>query len=575
VARKAAGDLTFTEIRIADLGVIDSALLELGPGLSVITGETGAGKTMLLTGLGLILGEKADPKTVRTGAERAFVEGRLELADAALIERVRDAGGEMDDDELLVSRTVVAGGRSRAFLGGRSVPQAVLGEIAQEIVTVHGQSDQVRLRTAQRQRQALDEFAGAAFAETSAQYRAAWQDFGEVERELSELKERRDQRIAEAEVLRVALGEVGDADIRSGEENELKQLIARLTHGEDLLEAARGAHDYLLGSAQGPEETVIAHLVEEVRKLLADGARHDAALDDLEQRAAEIGYLVADLAADLASYSADIDTDPAQLATAHERLALITGLLRKHAAKDTAELLRWAEKSQKRFLELDRDDARVTELAQRREELDGQLDELAAQLTQLRRSAAAELEKLVTNELRSLAMGQARFQIELDTTERGPNGVDSVSFLLSAHRGAPARPLGEGASGGELSRVMLALEVALATNRSSKQHTFVFDEVDAGVGGAAAIEVGQRLAKLARNSQVLVVTHLAQVAAFANNHLVVTKQDSGSAATATTVVQVREEARVTELARMLSGRADSDTARQHAAELLALGAQPS
>ena len=564
--------MSFTEIRIADLGVIDHAVLELGPGLSVITGETGAGKTMLLTGLGLILGEKADPQTVRSGAERAFVEGRLNLDDAALLARVEDVGGELDEDELLISRSVVAGGRSRAFLGGRSVPQAVLGEIAQELVTVHGQSDQIRLRTAARQRTALDNFGGPELQETLGQYRAAWQEFGAVASQLTELKEQRAQRSAEAEMLRVSLAEIADAELTAGEEEELKQKIERLTHSEDLLHAAQGARDQLLGAGEGLDASGVAAQVEEARRLLADVMQHDAQLEDYAKRAAEIGYLVADLGADLASYGADVDTDPAQLTQAHERLALITGLLRKHAAANTSELLAWSQTAQERFLELDSDDTRVEELAARRTELDAELDAMAKKLTKLRASAASELEKLVSTELHSLAMPEANFMINIEPAERSAHGGDDINFLLAAHRGAPARPLGQGASGGELSRVMLALEVALATRRLNNQHTFVFDEVDAGVGGQAAVEVGRRLAKLARNSQVLVVTHLAQVAAFADHHLVVTKQTGAASNTATTVDRVTDGERVTELARMLSGQSDSTTAQQHAAELLALAA---
>lgn len=582
--------MSFTEIRIADLGVIDRAVLELGPGLSVITGETGAGKTMLLTGLGLILGEKADPKEVRAGAQRAYVEGRLALQDALIRNRVEDVGGELDDDELLISRSVVAGGRSRAFLGGRSVPQAVLGEIAQELVTVHGQSDQIRLRTAARQRTALDDFGGQTLAAALRDYRAAWSEFGAVGTELAELKDQRTQRLTEAQMLRTALGEIAEAEISAGEEETLKQRIERLTHSEDLLHAAQRAHQLLsdtssgvasssIGSTSIGESGVassaspgIALSVEDVRKTLADAAEHDPQLGEYAKRAAEIGYLVADLAADLASYSADIDTDPGELTAAHERLALITGLLRQHAAESSEELLAWAENAQKRFLELDGDDARLEELAARLKELDAQLEASATELTRLRTTAAKELQQLVTTELHSLAMPDAQFTVELTPVERGPHGADEISFLLAAHRGAPLRPLGQGASGGELSRVMLALEVALATRRLDRQHTFVFDEVDAGVGGQAAVEVGRRLAKLARNSQVLVVTHLPQVAAFADHHLVVTKETAAGASTATTVQRVTDEERVTELARMLSGQADSGTARQHAAELLALAA---
>src|SRR5690625_3176911 len=438
--------MRFTESRITDLGVIDRAVLELGSGLSVNTGETGAGKTMLLTGLGLILGEKADPKEVRTGAERAYVEGRLALEDALIRNRVEDAGGELDDDELLISRSVVAGGRSRAFLGGRSVPQAVLGEIAQELVTVHGQSDQIRLRTAARQRTALDNFGGPELQETLSQYRAAWQEFGAVESQLTQLKEQRAQRSAEAEMLRVSLAEIADVELTAGEEEELKQKIERLTHSEDLLHAAQGARDQLLGAGEGLDASGVAARVEEARRYLADVMQHDGQLEDYAKRAAEIGYLVADLGADLASYGANVDTDPAQLTRAHERLALITGLLRKHAAANTSELIAWSQTAQHRLLELDSDDTRVEELATRREELDAVLDAVAQKLTKLRSTAASELEKLVTTELHSLAMPEANFKINIELAERNAHGGDDINFILAAHRGAPAQPLGHCAS---------------------------------------------------------------------------------------------------------------------------------
>lgn len=564
--------MSFDEIRIADLGVISSAVLELGPGLSVITGETGAGKTMLLIGLGLILGEKADPKTVRTGSQRAFVEARLELTDPQIVARVADAGGEMDDAELLISRTVVAQGRSRAFLGGRSVPQAVLAEIAEELVTVHGQSDQVRLRTSNRQRIALDEFAGAALHSQLRKYRESWNEYGRVEEELEKLREQRDLRVAEARLLHTALTEFSEAEITAGEEDALKQQIERLTHGEDLLAAAREAHDDLVGVDGVDDEAGATYRVERARSRLSAGAAHDQELEGFAKRAAEIGYLLADLGADLASYSSNIETDSGKLTAAHERLALITSLLRKQAVADSRELLAWAEKAQARFLELDGDDERLEQLVEIRAELEERVVLGASELTRMRRGAAEKLEELITAELQLLAMPEARVTIDIAEAERGPFGADAVNFLLTPHRGAPPRPLGQGASGGELSRVMLALEVALASKKTGHQHTFVFDEVDAGVGGQAAVEVGKRLAKLARTAQVLVVTHLPQVAAFADQHLVVTKSTVNQDAGATSVSRVVEEDRVTELARMMSGLSDSATAQQHAAELLALAA---
>jgi DNA repair protein RecN (Recombination protein N) len=569
------------EIRIENLGVIGRAHVALGRGLTVLTGETGAGKTMVLTGLSLLLGGKADPAVVRTGQRSASVEGRIvEPEGSAVLRRAEDAGAEADDDgTLVVLRTVGAAtpeapGRSRAFLGGRSVPQGVLADLADALVTVHGQADQARLRSPSRQRAALDAFAGPEHAETLELYREAWNARQSVVTELAELVERSQDRAREAELLRLGLSEIERIDPQPGEDVDLAAEVERLSHAEDLRAAASGAHTALVGDDATAEGSA-SDVVDQARRLLEHVGEHDAALAALATRVAEAGYLLADAAADLSSYVQDLQADPARLDAAQRRRAELGTLTRSYGA-DVAEVLGWADASGRRLLELEGGDDRVAELEAERDALGARLTELGERITRARTEAAGVLADAVSTELAGLAMAGARLLVEVTAaSEPGPHGLDAIEMLLVPHAGAPARPLGKGASGGELSRVMLAIEVALATSPGSGAHrpgTFVFDEVDAGVGGKAAVEVGRRLAALARDSQVLVVTHLAQVAAFADQHLVVTKSHANGVdvVTESDVRSVTGTDRVRELARMLSGQEDSEVARSHAAELLGL-----
>jgi DNA repair protein RecN (Recombination protein N) len=568
----------FEEITISDLGVITSAQVRLHPGLTVLSGETGAGKTMGLTGLDLLLGGKADPATVRTGAGSAVVEGRVVVpAGSPVLARAEEAGAALDDDGgLLLVRTVGAAtdgavGRSRAHLGGRSVPAAVLGELAESLVTVHGQQDQARLRSPAHQREALDAFAGAAHGEALAAYRTAWARRGAVQAQIDDLTARRQELAREAELLRLGLAEVERVAPQPGEDVALAEEVERLAHAEDLRAAAAGAHGALAGDEDGAGiEGSAAGVVDHARRLLDSGGAHDARLAALHERVREAGYLLADVATELASYLQDLQADPLRLEAAQARRAELATLTRSYG-EDVEAVLRWADEGSRRLLEIDGGDERVVALTEQRDALDAEIADLARTIGGARREAAARLAETVSAELAGLAMAGASLEVRVDDApEPGPHGGDLVEMLLVAHRGAPARPLGKGASGGELSRVMLALEVALATSPDAGEHrpgTFVFDEVDAGVGGRAATEVGRRLAVLAQGAQVLVVTHLAQVAAFADRHLVVTKT-RGDVVTASDVREVEGEDRVRELARMLSGQEDSGTARAHAAELL-------
>ena len=559
-----------SELRIENLGVISSARVRLGPGLTAITGETGAGKTMLLTGLALLLGGKPDSAAVRSGADQAVAEGSfgVDPASPAAI-RAEEAGAELDEGVLVALRTVAAAGRSRAFLGGRSVPQGVLAELAEHLVTVHGQADQARLRSPRRQREALDAFAGPEHAQTLSAYRDAWSERQRLTGELDDLVSHAAERTREAELLRVGLAEVERVNPKPGEDVRLASESERLGHAEDLRAAAFAAHAALAGVEDAGNPPGAVEQIERARRTLEQASAHDDALAELAGRLAEAGYLLADLGADLARYADQVQAEPGRLAAVHDRRAELTALTRVHAG-DVDQVLVWASEAGLRLLELEQGEDRTSGLRAAITELDARLTRLAEALGTQRSDAAKELSAIVTSELAGLAMPAARLDVQVTSLpELGPWGGQDVAFLLTAHAGAPALPLGQGASGGELSRVMLAIEVALATRGSAQlPPTFVFDEVDAGVGGKAAVEVGRRLAQLARQAQVVVVTHLPQVAAFADQHVVVRKSHTGGVITASDVATVTGQDRISELARMLSGQEESTTALKHAAELL-------
>ena len=575
------------EVRITGLGVIEDAVLELSSGFTVVTGETGAGKTMVVTGLGLMFGGRADPARVRPGAERATVEGRLRIDPGGLVaQQVLEAGGELDDEgrTLIVSRSVSAEGRSRAFAGGRSVPVSLLTYLAEDLVAVHGQADQQQLLRTARQRQALNRFAGPELHAVLTDYQRAYHRHREIRAELDELTRAARDRAAEAEDLRRGLSEIEQAAPSEGEDGLLLAEEDRLAHADALHAAATTAHEALLGDpASGSFESADAvSLLAGARQALEAVADHDPALAGLAGRLSEAAYLVSDVAAELASYVQSVDSDPARLAAVQERRAELTRLIRAYgglapgppgpagAAPDLSAVLAWAKQASSRLTELEGDDDRIAGLADEEARLAAAVAELAGRLTELRRAAADSFATRVTAELTALAMPHARLAVAvIPADDFGPLGADEVEIRLAAHPGAPMLPLSKGASGGELSRVMLAIEVVFAG--ADPVPTFVFDEVDAGVGGKAAVEVGRRLARLARLAQVIVVTHLPQVAAFADTHLVIEKADDGSV-TRSGLTRLDDAGRVVELSRMLAGLEDSEFGRAHAGELLAAAA---
>lgn len=556
------------QLRIRDLGVIADATLELGPGFTAITGETGAGKTMVVTALGLLMGERGDAAAVRAGAEAARVGGLVLTDDPEIITMVEDHGGEVEGGDLTLTRTVNSGGRSRASIGGAAAPVGSLAKLAQRLFVVHGQSDQLRLRSGSAQRDMLDRFGGAGLLSILAEYAAAHTERRETEATLAALVGAREEREAEVARLRGELEEIETVDPQPGEELELKQRIERLGNLEDLRAATSVALRAISSDTDDPFAADASGLVDGALREIDRVAASDPRLAELAESLRSLSFQLSDTARELAGYASDLDQDgPAELAAANERLALVNGLLRRFGA-DTSEVIAHGAAAAVRLTELETDDSRIAGLELDLSRLIELERELAERLTEARREAAARLGELVTRELSQLAMPDARLLVEVTEAPLGRHGTDEVGLLLQPHPGAVPRPIAKGASGGELSRVMLALEVVVA--ESDPVPTFVFDEVDAGVGGAAAIEVGRRLARLARSSQVIVVTHLAQVAAFATNHLQVVK-DSAGGFTQSSCRRLGDEDRLAEMARLLSGLSNSESALAHAAELLELG----
>ena len=570
------------EMRIQGLGVIDDATLELDAGLTVLTGETGAGKTMVVTGLTLLGGGRAEASRVADGARRAVVEGRF-TADAAALAVADEVGAEADDDGALIAvRTVGADGRSRAHLGGRAVPVSVLARLADSALAVHGQNDQLRLLRPAEQRALLDRFAGDAVGAPLQRYRAVRAEWQAVDVELVERRDGARRLAQEADLLRHGLTEIEAVDPQPGEDRDLTQEARRLAAADDLREAAGTARAAIAGGDAMDEAALGAvALVGEARHRL--GGSGDTALSALDSVLGDVLAQLDDVAGELTAYLDRLDADPERLARVLGRQAELKALTRKYAA-DTDGVLAWAEHARARLEHLDTSDDALAALAARRDALAAELAGHAAAITAVRTAAAARLAEGTTAELGGLAMPDARVLVAVTPRVASPgaadalrvgdalvvagaDGVDEVELRLVAHPGATPQPLHKGASGGELSRVMLALEVALAG--ADPVPTMVFDEVDAGVGGRAAVEIGRRLARLAARHQVVVVTHLPQVAAYADRHLLVDKARAGDGPARSRVRTLDEGERVGELARMLAGLDETDTGRAHAEELLA------
>ncbi len=568
-------------LRIQNLGVIDDAEVEFAPGLNVITGETGAGKTMVVTGLGLLLGARADAALVRTGSVSAVIEGDVDVEpDHPAALRVAEAGGGVEDGVILV-RTVSAAGRSKAHVGGRAAPVGVLVEVGEALVAVHGQADQWRLRDGEQHRVILDAFGGPVVADLLDRYTQAFADWQRARRELVDVTASKAERAREAQMLRAALDDIAAVDPQRGEEDDLLVEETRLAHADALRHGATAAHELLVGDDDPQASTPAVDAISHAAARLAEVSEHDEDLRELGSRVAELSYAAADVARDLSAYAESIDSDPARLAQVQQRRSALGALLRNYGAT-SLEVLQWASQSATRLAQVDITDDQIAQLRVDVDEGRTVVADLGQQVSQARADAARRLGVSISAEVQRLAMGSAIVTVELMPRVSGsgegttdvpvdggwrharPTGLEDVEIRLAANPGSTSRPITKAASGGELSRVMLALEIVCA---QSQVPTYVFDEVDAGVGGAAALELGARLAQLAEHAQVLVVTHLGQVAAFADRHLVVDKNSDGQV-TSSAVRAVHGEERVAEIARMIGGDSDSYAALTHARELL-------
>ncbi|MGV0746526.1 DNA repair protein RecN [Mycolicibacterium sp. XJ870] len=574
------------EIRIESLGAISAATAEFDRGLTVLTGETGTGKTMVVTGLHLLGGGRADATRVRSGADRAVVEGRFSTIElgtdvADRVEVILDSSGADRDDDgsIIAARSVSRAGPSRAYLGGRSVPAKSLSSFTAEVLTLHGQNDQLRLMRPDEQRAALDRFADV--EKPLARYRAVREQWLVARRDLADRRQRARELAQEADRLTFGINEIDSVAPQPGEDEAIVADIRRLSELDALRDAAQTARIALSGELDdpSPDTTSAADGVSQAKSALE--STDDASLQALGVRLGEAVAVIADVTSELGDYLTELPSDASTLETKLARQAELRTLTRKYAP-DIDGVLAWSRAAAEQLAALDVSEEALAGLERQVGELEGQLVVAAGELSKARQKAAKGLAKAVTAELTGLAMANAVFTITVGpltaraddsapmtmpdgaVLHAGHDGVDAVEFGFTAHRGADVLPLTKSASGGELSRVMLALEVVLAASAAGT--TMVFDEVDAGVGGRAAVQIGRRLAKLARTHQVIVVTHLPQVAAYADAHLVV---DSGNGRSKSSGVRrIDDEDRVAELARMLAGLGESDSGRAHARELL-------
>lgn len=557
------------DLSIGNLGVIPHAAVEFAPGLNVLTGETGAGKTMVVTGLRLLTGGRADASKVRTGAEQASVEGAFSLIDVSrdpLTTLAAEAGAEPDENgDFLAARTVKASGRSRAHLGGRTVPAATLAEFTSHLLTIHGQNDQLRLLSPAEQLAALDSF-DPAIAPLKDSYAEAFTEWRAASRDLKERTEKRRELAQEVDRLEFAINEIDQVEPQVGEDTELVDTINRLQDVDALREAAQDALVAIDGAEAlggfGDDADAASALIGRAASALVEAS--DGQLRELGSQLGDIASTLSDVSGELGTYLSGLPSDPEELERLLQRQQDLKTLTRKYAP-DIAGVIAWREKANKRLASIDTSAEAIEELKKRVAASEKAMTARAKKLSKARATAAQRLGEAVTEELRGLAMPKARIVVDVAPQDFTRDGADGVELRLAPNDAMDPQPLASSASGGELSRVMLALEVILSSQRSGA--TLVFDEVDAGVGGRAAVEIGRRLGRLAVNNQVIVVTHLPQVAAYADTHLHVSK-NVGDESVTSGVRALSDEERVDELARMLAGMDDSETGKAHAAELL-------
>ena len=564
------------EINIRSLGLIDSATIEFREGFNVITGETGAGKTMLLNALALILGQKADADYIRQGQDRAVVSGRFRLPEKIsedLSALINEHEPEIEESSILLSRQLGRDGKSKAQLSGSSTTASTLISFADQLIEIHGQHANLVLTKANKQREILDIFAGQRFSIALLAYQDALKSYQVLRKEIAELKKALGDRDSEIKSLEELVNDFAKLKPQGSELSQLEALISKLESVEDLRIASLGAQQAL-----SDEEAGALNSLHSAKKSLTGAKGRDAQLDQIADAISEKLFDLIDAASDLDRYLDSLSADPQALELAQSRRAALSSFAKKYgSASDKSEALSEAiikaEGARNRIKDLSGGDDRLAEMGRELEELRAKLLDAAETLSVLRADSAKKLSSSVTKELVELAMAKAVFEVRIESRDGGsddhfsPFGLDEVFMLFTAHSGRELLPVSKAASGGELSRLMLALEVVLAG--SYPLGTYVFDEVDAGVGGKAALEVGRRLRKLAMNSQVIVVTHLPQVALWADNHILVEK-DSNGLLSSTSIKSLSDQEREIEIARMLSGIEESEHAQDHARELLNL-----
>ena len=566
------------EISIRNLGIIDQSTLELGSGLNVLTGETGAGKTMILTALALVLGGKSDSALVRTGSERLIASAQFSLPTitADLREIAENSGSDISDGSLILTRTVNSDGKSKAVAGGTTVPAATLANFADQLVEIHGQAANHQIVKPARQRELLDRYAGAKLSAALATYQGEFASYNDLKARIKAALDSASKRDREIGDLEEFLQGWQKLKAVRGEYSETTNQIARLSSVEDLRAASAGATEALTDETSGALTVLGA-----ARRFLDLAKGKDSKLDEIATSIAEAFFLIDDAAREIATYLTALEADPGKLDSLQSRKAEINSFLKKYGSSGSADedlvLLAARAKGAKEVIaDLNGGEDRIRELQAELSAIKKNLVASAKNLTEIRTSASLSLSRAVTSEIAALAMPHTIFSIAITSADYNGSlkesdftnlGCDEVAMQIQGHIGAPLIALGKGASGGEMSRIMLALEVVLA--QTHPVGTYIFDEVDAGVGGKAAIEVGRRLAALAKHTQVIVVTHLPQVAAWADTHFVVKKSSDGSISQSD-VTKLEDRARVEEIARMLAGLEGSASAQEHAAELLAL-----
>ena len=568
-------DRTFLEeISIRSIGVIEHSTLEISPGLTVLTGETGAGKTMILTALNLILGGKSDSSLVRKGSERLVASGSFSVPNS-LKDSFEENGLQVEDGQLILTRTVNADGKSKATSNAISVPSSALAAASENLVEVHAQAANLNMTKASKQRDLLDRFGGKELHSALINYQSELANYHELKARIFAMKKSIDSKDAQLVELREFAAVMGKLKLERGELQEITSEIARLSSVEDLRMAAQNASSVIEEEESGSLTTLGI-----IRKSLDSVRAKDPQIEELYQKVSEAFFLVDDAKGVLASYITNLEADPARLDYLNSRKAEINALIKKYGGSQSADdelvsLIERFESSKNAIADLEGGDERLRELETELVGIKKRLVIAAKSLTSIRSESAAKLSKEVTKEIQQLSMPHTSFHCQVQSADYNSLkesdftalGCDEIAMLIQGHKDGPLVPLAKGASGGEMSRVMLALEVVLAATHPVG--TYVFDEVDAGVGGKAAIEVGRRLHALSQHAQVIVVTHLPQVAAWADSHFVVTKNSDGSV-TESNVRKVVKEDRVEEIARMLAGMESSTSAREHATELLEL-----